>query len=72
VIQTITKLLRLMLVASGRAPSTFLNFVVFPLSRQRLSSLYGAEQAPSLFFTKVTNLSLLLSRGCHVGDLYYG
>ena len=28
-----------MLVASDQAPSTFLDFVVFPLSRQKLSNL---------------------------------
>ena len=28
-----------MLIASDQAPSTFLEFVVFPLSRQKLSSL---------------------------------
>ena len=35
----VTKLLRLMLVASGLAPSTFLDFVVFPLSPYIPSSL---------------------------------
>jgi len=40
VIQTITTLLRLKLVASGQAPSTFLDYVAaFPLSPQIPSSL---------------------------------
>ena len=42
-------LLRLMLVASGQAPSTFLEFAVFPLSRQKFSNLYEAERALALF-----------------------
>ena len=38
-----------MLVASDQAPSTFLDFAVFPLSRQKFSSLYGAEQGACAF-----------------------
>ena len=38
-----------MLVASDQAPSTFLEFAVFPLSRQKFSSLYGAEQGACAF-----------------------
>ena len=37
--QIITKLLRLMLVASDQARSTFLDFAVFPLYRQKFSNL---------------------------------
>ena len=32
-------MLRVMLVASGQAPSTFLDFAVLPLSRQKFSNL---------------------------------
>src|SRR5699024_1265638 len=52
VIKSITTLLRLMLVASDQAPSTFLEFVVFLLSRQKLTNLYGAEQGACAFFER--------------------
>ena len=41
-----------MLVASDQASSTFLDFAVFPLSRQKFSNLYEAERALALFLSK--------------------
>ena len=44
-----------MLVASDQAPSTFLDFAVFPLSRQKFSNLYEAERALALFLLLICN-----------------
>ena len=53
-----------MLVASDQTPSTFLDFAVFPLSRQKFSSLYGADQGACAFLSGCSNSYQML--GCEI------
>ena len=51
-----------MLVASGQAPSTFLDVVVFPLSRQKFSNLYEAKRALAHFLWILVHICLVTGR----------